>query len=218
MFTLNVSKRNIKAPLKELRKSGFIPAIFYGAKEDSCCVAVKETEFLKVWKDAGESSVVVLKDAEGDLESLIHDVQRDPVSGKVTHVDFYILEKGKKVSVKVPLEFIGVSDAVKTLSGTLVKVMHEVEIEATPANLPHDIKVDISKLATFEDQIHVSDLVLPNGVELHHSVNADDVVALANPPREEVEETPAVLDLESIEVEKKGKKEEEGAEAEAPKE
>ncbi len=215
MFTLNVSKRNIKAPLKELRKSGFVPAVFYGAKEQSCCIAVKETDFIKVWKEAGESSVVVLKDSDGEYESLIHDVQKDPVSGKLVHVDFYILEKGKKVSVKVPLEFIGVSDAVKALGGTLVKVMHEIEVEATPANLPHDIKVDISKLVTFDDQIHVSDLVLPNGVELEHGVNPNDVVALATPPKEETEEAPSVLDLDSIEVEKKGKKEEEGAETPA---
>lgn len=215
MFTLNVSKRNIKAPLKELRKSGFVPAVFYGAKEQSCCIAVKETDFIKVWKEAGESSVVVLKDSDGEYESLIHDVQKDPVSGKLVHVDFYILEKGKKVSVKVPLEFIGVSDAVKALGGTLVKVMHEIEVEATPANLPHDIKVDVSKLVTFDDQIHVSDLVLPNGVELEHSVNPNDVVALATPPKEETEETPSVLDLDSIEVEKKGKKEEEGTDTPA---
>jgi len=215
MFTLNVSKRNIKAPLKELRKSGFVPAVFYGAKEQSCCIAVKETDFIKVWKEAGESSVVVLKDSDGEYESLIHDVQKDPVSGKLVHVDFYILEKGKKVSVKVPLEFIGVSDAVKALGGTLVKVMHEIEVEATPANLPHDIKVDISKLVTFDDQIHVSDLVLPNGVELEHGVNPNDVVALATPPKEETEEAPSVLDLDSIEVEKKGKKEEEGTDTPA---
>jgi large subunit ribosomal protein L25 len=213
MITLNVSKRNIKAPLKELRKSGFIPAVYYGPKQESNPVAIKEVDLIKVWKQAGESSVVIIKDEAGEHDSLIHDIQKDPVSDRIIHADFYILEKGKKVSVKVPLEFVGVSEAVKSFGGTLMKVLHEIEIEAKPADLPHHIEVDISVLATFDIKIHASDLKLPNGVELHPDVKPEEVIALATPPREEKEEEAAPIDLTAIEVEKKGKKDEEGAEA-----
>jgi large subunit ribosomal protein L25 len=208
MITLNVSKRNIKAPLKELRKSGFIPAVYYGPKQTSTPVAIKEIDFLKVFNQAGETSVVVLKDEDGEHESLINDIQKDPVTDKVTHADFYIIEKGKKVSVKVPLEFIGVSMAVKG-GGVLTKVMHEVEIKAEASNIPHDIQVDISVLENYDIQILVKDLKLPKGVELDQSVNPEEVVVLVNPPKEEKEEEPTSIDMSAIEVEKKGKKEEE---------
>lgn len=211
MITLNVSKRNIKAPLKELRASGFIPAVYYGPKQECTPVAIKEIDFNKVWKQAGESSVVVLNDESGSHECLIHDIQKNAVTDKIIHADFYVLEKGKKVSVKVPLEFVGVSPAVKG-GGVLAKVMHEIEIEAQPSALPHHIEVDISVLATYADQIHANDLKLPDGVELAPDVNPEEVVALVDAPREEKEEEAAPIDLSAIEVEKKGKKDEEGAE------
>ncbi len=215
MITLNVSKRSATAPLKELRKSGFVPAVYYGPKQECTPIAVKENDFIKVLKQAGESSVVVVKDESGEHETLIHDVQKDAVTDKIIHADFYVLEKGKKVQVKVPLEFIGVSEAVKSLGGTLMKVMHEIEIEAQPSALPHHIDVDISVLATFDNQIHAKDITLPKGVELAQGVNPDEVIALATPPKEEKEEESAPIDLASIEVEKKGKKDEEGAEGAA---
>ncbi|MEN9647825.1 MAG: hypothetical protein RLY57_629 [Candidatus Parcubacteria bacterium] len=214
MITLNVSKRNISAPLKELRASGFIPAVYYGPKQECTPVAIKETDFMKVWKQAGESSVVVLNDEAGSHECLIQDIQKNAVTDRIIHADFYVLEKGKKVAVKVPLEFVGVSAAVKG-GGVLAKVMHEIEIEAQPSALPHHIEVDISVLETYENQIHASDLKLPAGVTLAPDVNPEEVIALVDAPKEEKEEEAAPIDLSAIEVEKKGKKDEEGAEAAA---
>ena len=214
MITLNVSKRSATAPLKELRKSGFVPAVYYGPKQECTPIAIKEVDLTKVWKQAGESSVVVIKDEAGEHDTLIHDVQKDPVSDRIIHADFYVLEKGKKVTVKVPLEFVGVSAAVKG-GGVLSKVMHEIEIEAQPSALPHHIDVDISVLETYENQIHANDLKLPTGVTLAPGVNPEEVIALATPPKEEKEEESTPIDLSSIEVEKKGKKDEEGAEGAA---
>lgn len=209
MITLNVSKRNAQAPLKELRNSGFVPAVYYGPKQECTPIVIKENDFMKVWKQAGESSVVVIKDEAGSHDCLIHDIQKDAVTDRIIHADFYVLEKGKKVTVKVPLEFVGVSAAVKG-GGVLTKVMHEVEIEAEAANLPHHIEVDISVLETYENQIHAKDLKLGSGVSLAQGVNVEEVVVLATPPKEEKEEESAPIDLASIEVEKKGKKDEEG--------
>jgi large subunit ribosomal protein L25 len=148
-----------------------------------------------------------------EKDALIHDVERDPVTGAVRHVDFYVLEKGKKVEVEVPLTFVGISPAVKDMGGTLVKVMHKLAIEALPKDLPRAIEVDIAALVTFESKIHVKDLVLPSGVEA--KTNSEEVVALVAEYKEEVEETIAPIDLSAIEVEKKGKEAnvEEGAEA-----
>jgi large subunit ribosomal protein L25 len=124
----------------------------------------------------GESSVIELTGlGKAPIQVLIHEVDLDPVTSIPRHADLYAIEKGAKVEVAVPLSFIGESPAVKA-GANLVKVMHELEIEADPANLPHEIEVDISKLAAEGDQIHVSDLKIPHGVTV--KAEADEVVAL----------------------------------------
>ena len=212
MISLDVQKRKIGDSLQKLRKEGFMPGVFYGKKEESTPVSIKLNDFLKVWKDAGESAVVTLKVKDGEnLEALVHDVDRDPVSEVPLHADFYVFEKGQKITIKVPIEFSGVSLAVKDLAGILIKVKREIEIEAMPKDLPREISVDISPLVNFESQILLKDVVLPTGVVLPAGSNANEVVALVTEAKEEVvEEVP--VDLSAIEVEKKGKKEEEGAE------
>ncbi len=184
-----------------------MPAVYYGKKQVSTPVSVSAVEFLKVLKKAGESSVVRLKTKEGTLDCLIYAVDRDPLSDAPRHADFYVFEKGQKIKVKIPLEFTGVSPAVKDLGGVLVKVLREVEIESAPKDLPHNLIVDISKLVTFENQVLAKDIILPEGVLL--IAKPDEVVASVYEPKEEVVEE-APVDLSAIEVEKKGKKEEEG--------
>ena len=214
MINLTVEKRESNAKLGEIRSKGFIPAVFYGHKQESTSISVKEVDFMKVWKQAGESSVINLTGNGIDLEVLIQDIDLDPVTDKVRHADFYVIEKGKKVTVNIPLEFTGVAPAVKDLGGILVKVLHELEIEAMPKDLPHNLVVDISPLVTLQDRIFASDVVLPAGVTLLSK--PDEVVAsVAQVVEEKVEEAP--VDLTAIEVEKKGKEVKEGeAPAAAP--
>ena len=217
MITLQVEKRDLKSPLGELRKSGKIPAVFYGKKEASTPIQLSQAVFEKTLKEAGESTILHLEGNNIDVDVLIHEVDLDPVTDKPRHADFYAIEKGKKLEISIPLEFIGVAPAVKELGGILVKVMHEVEIEALPKDLPHNITVDISSLKTFDDVIAASDIKLPEGVTL--KVKPEEVIASVYEPKEEVAEV-APVDLSTIEVAKKGKEAKEGAEgaeAEAPK-
>jgi len=194
--------------LDVLRKSGEIPAVFYGAGQTTTSIAVPIVEFKKVWREAGESSAVKISVPTGDIDVLIHEVQVDPVTDEPIHIDFLAIDMKKKIKVKVPLEFTGTSNAVKSAIGNLVKVLHEIEIEALPADLPHSLVVDISKLETLEDTVVVSDIKLPAGVV---AITAStDVVASIVAQVEEKEEVVAPVDLSAIEVEKKGKKEEEG--------
>lgn len=211
MFTLKAEKRSLDAKLVDIRKAGQMPAVFYGKKEASMPISIAVKDFLKVWKQAGESSVVTLETPEGNHESLIHDIDLDPVSGAPRHADFYVFEKGHKVKVEVPIEFTGISPAVKDLGGSLVKVLHVLKIEAMPKDLPHNIPLDISGLVDFNSQILAKDIVVPAGVTLLE--HDEEVVALVAAPREEKEEEAAPVDLSAIEVEKKGKEEvAEGAE------
>ena len=215
MLSLTVEKRNMTTRADAVRKTGKIPAVFYGPKEASTPVIVDAKEFGKVWKKAGRYSVIILKDAAGaEHDALIHAVDADPLSGMARHADFYVIEKGKKVSVAVPLEFVGISPAVKDKAAILVKVRRDIEVEAAPRDLPHDLKVDISKLVEFKDVVQAKDLLLPAGVEL--KISGDEVLASVSEAKEEVEEAPAAIDMTAIEVEAKGKEVKEGEAGAAP--
>jgi len=217
MFVIKAKKRDVGIKLDALRKSGEIPAVFYGAGQNSTPISISTVEFKKVWRDAGESSAVKIGIVGGDIDVLIHEVQVDPVTDEPIHVDFLAIDMKKKIKIKVPLVFEGISNAVKSGIGNLVKVLHEIEVEALPADLPHSLVVDISPLATLENQIFVSNVKLPVGVVA--ITNGGDIVASIVAQVEEKEEVAAPVDLSAIEVEKKGKKEEEGvpaAEGSAP--
>src|SRR3989344_4924058 len=146
--------------------------------------------------------------SQKNIDALIHEVQVDPVTSEPIHVDFLAIDMKKKITVNVPLEFTGISNAVKNGIGNLVKVLHEIEIEALPADLPHNLVVDVTSLDTLEDVITVSDIKLPAGVSA--ITKGEDVVASIVAQVEEKEEVVEPVDLSAIEVEKKGKKEEEG--------
>jgi len=218
MLSLDIKKRDMKVGADNVRKSGSIPAVFYGPKETSTPIVVDTIQFKKTWKKAGSSSVIILKDEAGnEHESLIHEVDIHPLTDEPRHADFYVIEKGKKVEVAVPLVFEGVSPAVKDLAGILVKVRRDLDIEAAPRDLPQNIIVDISKLALLTDVILAKDLPVPAGVEI--KIGADEVIASIAVAKEEVEEAPTPIDVSAIEVEAKGKEAKEGeapAEAEAP--
>jgi large subunit ribosomal protein L25 len=209
---LNVEKRNPSTGsgqgngIKALRTLGKIPAVFYGRKESSTPIAILEKDFQKIWSSAGESTVISLHGVDKDIDALIHDVQLHPVTDRPIHADFYVIEKDRKIEVPVPLEFIGEAPAEKA-GLVLVKVMHEIEVESLPSNLPQHIGVDLTVLIDAESQILVKDLKLPEGVKA--SADPEEVVVSVTEAREEEPETPSEApDMDSIEVEKKGKSEE----------
>lgn len=209
MTTLNANVRKLvnKSENKALRESGKIPAVFYGFKKDVTSLSVDKKEFVAAFKEAGETSTITLKTSNGDFNAMIHDVQVDPVKGEVIHVDFLSVDMNKAIEVNVPLEFVGESVAVKE-GGVLVKVMHELPVSALPAHIPQHIEVDISALATIDGIITLGDLKLPTGVRFTEE-DLSVVVASVTAQQDEVE-TPTEINLDAIEVEKKGKKEEEG--------
>jgi len=196
---------------KETAKEGFIPAVYYGAHAKSTPIFINAIDFGKVFASSGESSTITLTTEHGAETALVQDVQLHPVKNYPIHVDFYVVEKGQKLHVKVPLVFVGESPQVK-LGNILVKVMHDISVEGDSSSLPSEIEVDISSLAELSDSIHASAIKLPKGVTLHH-VEPTDVVASISESVEMVEEAPVAVDLEAIEVEQKGKKED-AAEAE----
>lgn len=210
-FSLTVEARTERGKqLERLRSAGKIPAVMYGPKEEATAITLDRAQFEKVFKETGESSVIVLEGLKDSKEVLVHDVSFDPRRGGIIHVDFYAIEAGKELTIDVPLEFIGEAPALK-LGGTLTKVLHEIEVTAKPADLPQHLTVDVSGLDDFEKKIFVKDIVLPKGVTIGN--DPEDVVVLVQAVEEEKEEPVAPVDMSAIEVEEKGKKE---AEGEAP--
>ena len=207
MITLEASLRDVKVNPKMIRREGRIPAVFYGNGKESTPISVDAPVFKKVYEEAGESTIISLKTSKGVLDALIHDVALDPVIGNPIHIDFYVVAKDQKLEVDVPIEFIGIAPAEK-LGGVVMKIMHELRIEALPAKLPSRITVDLSKLVDMESSITVADLLLGEGVRA--LVPKTETVAGVTLPKEEEEVPVAPIDLSAIEVEKKGKKEEEG--------
>ena len=145
---------------------------------------------------------------------MIHDVAFHPVTGEPIHADFYVVEKDVVIEVAVPLEFAGVSPAVKELDGALIKVLHELKIEALPQNLPTKITVELATLTTLESQILVRDLILPPKIKVLNE--PEEVVAAVTVVKEEPVEETAPVDLSAIEVEKRGKEEKADEESTSP--
>lgn len=193
--------------IKSLRKEGLLPAVVYGAGENSKPIALNLKEFEKVWSKAGESSIIELEIGNDKKNVLIADVQRDPLKDTPIHADFQAIRMDEKIETEVPINFTGEAPAVKNLGGILVKVLHELEIEALPADLPAVLEVDISGLSNLDDRFLVKDLNLPKGVRV--LAGPEEVIALVEEPKaEEIPvETPTLEDIEV--VGKKGKKEEE---------
>lgn len=212
---LSATKRVEKGnALDTLRARGAMPAVVYGPKQESIAITVNQRDFEKVFKSAGESTVVTVSVDGAEIPTLIHEVDLDPITNHPRHADFYAIVKGQKVQVQIPLEFTGDSEAVKA-GANLIKTMHEIEVEADPMNLPHELVVDISMLVAIGDQVLAKDIALPGGVTL--VTDADEVVAIAAAAKEEVlEEAPVAVDMTQIgDAVERGKKEDEG-EAPAP--
>ncbi len=203
---LTVEARDAKKSSKTLRNKGGIPAVVYGRSEEATAIAVNLKDFEKVFKSAGESSVISLKGLGTAKDVLIKAVDFDAVSGFPIHADFYAIQKGQTVTVSIPLEWDGVSEAVKSNGGILTKVMHEIELECEPKDLPHSIHVDISLLVDLDSQILIKDLKFPVSAKV--TAEPYEVVALISVAEEEPEEPAAPTDLTAIGIsEERGKKE-----------
>lgn len=203
MLTLAVKTRQIIGKkVRILRRKGLLPAVIYGPKIKPISLALDAKEFEKAYQEAGESSLIKLELPELKKEYLvlIHEVQRDPLTDKFIHVDFYQAPLGEEIEAKVLLVFEGEAPAVKELGGTLIKNISELEVKALPQNLPKEIKINVESLTTFEDTISIKDLKVPSGVKILKDL--DEIVAQVTPPEKVEEELEKPIEEKVEEVEK----------------
>lgn len=204
---LEVTKREGSADA--VRRAGRIPGIVYGPKQAPIKLSVDAHTFSKMMQSAGEATIINLDGLGEDIDVLIHDVSFNAARGGAEHVDFYAIERGKELTTNVPLEFIGEAPVSK-LGATINRALHEIEVTCRPSDLPSHIDVDISVLTDNDAQIKVSDLVIPADVKVE--TDPELVVASVSAAREEEpEEAVAPVDMAAIEVQAKGKGEQEEA-------
>lgn len=188
ILTLETKQREPQERADAVRARGAVPAVVYGPKEPSQSIEINAADMTRVWREAGETTIVSLSGLGAAKETLIRDVQVHPVTGEVLHVDFYALEKGKKIQIAVPLVFEGVAPVEKE-GGVVSKGLHEIEIEVEPHELPHSLTVDLSVLAAHGDHITAAQVKLPKSATL--ITDGEEVVASVTAQQEEKEETPA---------------------------
>ncbi len=202
----NIGRRS-KDELKKMR----IPAAMYGKGVPSQVITLPKSAFVKMYAAAGFSSLVdIAVDGKSPVKAVIKEIQLHPLTNEIVHADFHQIRMDEKMTVRIPLVFIGESIAVKGLGGTLIKSMDEVEVSCLPADLPHEITIDLSTLATFEDSITVSSLKLSKGVEILSDEDAT-IATVARPMTEDEMkklDEPVVADLSAIKSEADLKKEE----------
>lgn len=201
-------RKELKKKVKNLREKEILPSVLYGPGLENLNLELDLKEFKKVYETAGESSLIELIVDKKKFLVLIHALELDVLSQEPVHVDFYQPKLDEKITVTVPLVFEGEAPAVKELSGTLVRNIQEVEVKALPQNLPHEIKINVEGLKTFEDNIQVKDLPLPQGVEIARE--PQDIVAFVAPPEKVEEELAKPIEEKVEEVEKVEKEEEKG--------
>jgi large subunit ribosomal protein L25 len=200
---LKVQIRTDKQSPSSLREKGLVPCELYGRGFSNQSLTVLGKDFIKVFKEAGENTIINLREDKESWPVLVYDVQKDPLTGAIRHVDFYRVTMTEKIKSMVPLEFTGESIVVKEKRGVLNRAMNEIEVEALPADLPHRIEVDTNLLLEIDQSIYVRDLVVSPKVKL--LVDQDTVVASAVPLQaEEVVVKP--IDVSEVKAETDEKK------------
>jgi large subunit ribosomal protein L25 len=215
--TLNATPRSDvgKGAARKLRSSLRIPGVVYGHHREATPLAIDARELEKLLGSIAPGTTVVELHLGGRMsKTLIREIQRHPFKRQVLHIDFQELVAGEKITVNVPILLVGTAAGVKD-GGTVEEVMREVSIEVDPANIPNHFEIDISALG-INDSVHVSDIKVPEGVEILEDLEA--TVAVVAPPR--VEEEPAAPAEGAVEAAaepeliRKTKDEEEGGEGE----
>ena len=213
---MEVKERKISGKkLNQLRKQGLVPGIIYGHGVKNVNIAVRQDMLEKIYKQAGESSLIDLKvEDKKPVKVLIQDIQREPVRDNPLHVDFRQIRMDEKLTTEIPLKFEGEAMAVKEHGGTLVKNFDSLEVECLPKDLVHEIIVDIGLLKTFDDVVRVKDLNIPEGMRVLQDAERSIAVVLPPLSEEELAALEKAPETEVGEVEVVGEEKKEGEEGE----
>jgi large subunit ribosomal protein L25 len=197
-----------------LRKSGKIPAVLYGPGINSLPIELEEKTAVRVLNTVTESTLISLEVGGKKYSVLLRDVQRDSILRKILHADFYAVPTDRAIRVHVPMQFTGESAAVRDFGAVLVHLLSELEVECLPKDLVNGIQVSIAPLEKVGDSIAIKDIALPPGIKVLMDPEESIITVTAQAAEEEVAAPVAAAVVGEVEVIEKGKKLEEGEEAE----
>jgi large subunit ribosomal protein L25 len=184
---LKVSPREVLGKkVKALRREGVIPANVYGRALESVAIQVTRDALVHILRTAGRNEIIYLRlDGDEPRPTLVRQIQRNPVTDAILHVDFYQISLKEKVRIEVPLALVGTAPAEQKYGGTLLHSLDTITVEALPTEVPSVIEVDVSGLEEIDATIYVSDLSVPGDV----TVLTDPMQAVAKivPPHVEKE-------------------------------
>ena len=173
---------------RKLRQAGQVPAVIYGHGREPQSLALVTRDIDKLLTQVSAASTVIeLTVGDTTAKTLIREIQRHPFKRHILHVDFQELVAGEKVTVSVPLRFVGVAEGVRNSGGILEETMHQVHIKVDPSIIPDHVDVDVTSL-TIGHSFHIRDIKLPDGVQVLDDAGA--TVCVCTAPKAVVETTP----------------------------
>ena len=174
---------------RRLRTTGVVPGVLFGKKAGSIAVQVESKALEALYREAGRTSIVsVTIDGGRPTSAIIKGLQRNPLTGRILHVDLFAVDLSHEMTADIPLVFAGVSRAVELDGAILFTSLDHLKVRALPADLPHEISVDLSVLVDLDATIHVGDLSVGDKVTILN--DPDDLIAKVTPPRAEEEIAP----------------------------
>ncbi len=172
--------------VKRLRSEGIIPANVYGRALDSVAIQVVRDDLVRVVRSAGRNEIVYLRlDGEEPRPTFVRQIQLNPVTDAILHVDFYQISLAEKVRIEVPLALVGTAPAEQAYGGTLLHSLDSITVEGLPTDIPSVIEVEVSGLEEIDASIHVGELSVPDKVTVLS--DPELVVAKIAPPHVEKE-------------------------------
>lgn len=200
-YQITAAQRSVKG--EKVRVEGKLPAVVYGAGTEAQSLSLSPSDFLKLYKKAGDSSLIdLLLDGKDSGKVLVQDVQFDAVSDQIIHVDFRRIDMSKEMTAPVTLRFTGEAPIVKSSGGTLVTTVSTVTVKCLPKDLVSQIEVDLSGLVSYDVTIKVKDIKVPTGITITNP-QSEDLVAKATPALTEeqikaMEDASAAADVTKI--------------------
>ena len=202
-----------KGAARQIRREGRIPAVVYGPEIDPFSVSVEAAALRTALREGGHSALFTLNVDGKESKVVLRELQCDPVTSLVTHIDFHAVSMNKPINVSVPLHFVGTAPGVKTGGGIMQTTMREIEISCLPGNIPEYVEVNVEQLE-IGDAVHVSDLKVENAEILTEPgrtavvISAPTVIKSATVAEGEEGEAAAAATAEGEEGEEEEKKDE----------
>src|SRR2546430_6136487 len=191
IVSFNATARNAtgKGGARSLRTQGQIPAVIYGHGREPQPLSLNARDLDKMLGHIqAESTVIEVSFGGTTSKTLIREIQRHPIKRQILHVDFQALVAGEKVTVSIPIVLTGIAEGVRLEGGVLDHTLRELEIEVDPSSIPDHVELDVTNMM-IGDSLHVSDIKVPEGVEVLE--DPETSVAVLAAPRAVIEEVPA---------------------------